>query len=57
MEVHAHHTEMSLYEIVVWNGVVATYGSIKHFILEGDLVTKATDEEKRKYLELQRKGK
>ncbi len=48
---------MSLYEIVVWNGVITIYGSIKHFILEGDLVIKATEEEKRKYLELQRKGK
>ena len=42
----------SLYDIVIWNGTIATYGAIKSFVLPGDLVIMASEEDREKYLKL-----
>jgi hypothetical protein len=36
-------------DIVVWNGIICKYGSIKHLADKDDSIRKATDEDKVKY--------
>jgi hypothetical protein len=39
-------------DIVIWNGIVSTYGSIEHLIQEGDQLRIAADEDELKYQEV-----
>jgi hypothetical protein len=43
-------------DIVVWNGVIAQYGSVKGHMSHGDMLRLATDEEIKKYKTKQQNG-
>jgi hypothetical protein len=39
-------------DIIVWNGIVTTFHFVKHLIREDDSLRLAKEEEKKKYLEI-----
>ncbi len=41
-------------DILNWNGITARYGSIKHFIRVGDLITFATGADLTRYIDAQK---
>lgn len=43
-------------DIVVWNGVVSRWGSVKEFYREGDMVRKPDDQEMEHYKNMQKDG-
>lgn len=41
-------------DIIVWNGIISKWGSIKKFVIDGDIISFAARQDLTKYLDAQK---
>jgi hypothetical protein len=46
--------EVSNLDVVVWNGIITTFGTIKPFVSSSDRIRLANEEELKRYMQFQK---